>query len=51
MTLKEVLQVSEQKADIAGSLNAGDGTSGAPVIKRARCDAEIGGGLGLGEKM
>ena len=49
MTLKEVLQVCAKEANIAGALNAGDGTGGAPVVERAICDAKVSSGLGFGE--
>lgn len=50
MTMKEVFQVCAKEANIARTLNAGDGTSGAPVVERAICDAEISCGFGFGEE-
>ena len=51
MPVDETVEIAAQKTNVAGPLNTRDGSRGAPVVERARCDAEVGGGFGFGEEM
>lgn len=51
MLREEGFEIGEKEPDEARAFDARDGLGRAPVVERARCDAEVVGGLLLREQI